>query len=324
MTGFTVDVHLDERGVLDTIEEDVRRGLSAPQKFLYPKYFYDASGSQIFEQITELPDYYPTRTELAILCAERENILRRAAPHEILELGSGASTKVRTLLDARPDPETPARYVAFDVSESIVREAGADLVRSYPGLEVHGVIGDFGMHLVTIPPAAGRRLVLFLGSTIGNLEHHERQAFLCKVRKLLSRGDFLLLGADLVKDVGVLEAAYNDSADVSGEFSRNVLTVVNNALHADFDLSLWRHHAHWNADDARIEMHLYARRAHSVHIADLDMTVEFAEGESIWTENSHKFTRETASEMLEQAGMSLDTWYTDELGYFGLVLARAT
>ncbi|MDE2801674.1 MAG: L-histidine N(alpha)-methyltransferase, partial [Chloroflexota bacterium] len=218
---------------------------------------------------------------------------------------------------------TPARYVAFDVSESIVREAGEDLVRSYSGLEVHGVIGDFERHLGTIPAAQGRRLVLFLGGTIGNLEREERQAFLCQVRELLSRGDFLLLGTDLVKDVDVLEAAYNDSAGVSANFSRNVLSVINYALHADFDLSLWRHRAHWNADAARIEMHLYARRAHSVRIADLDMTVDFAEGESIWTENSHKFTRETASAMLEGAGMTLDTWYTDALGYFGLALARA-
>ncbi|MDE2901077.1 MAG: L-histidine N(alpha)-methyltransferase [Chloroflexota bacterium] len=324
MAGFTVDVHLDGRGVLDTIGEDVRRGLSAPRKFLYPKYFYDAHGSQLFEQITELPEYYPTRTELAILCAERENILRRAAPHEMLELGSGASTKVRTLLDGRPDPATPARYVAFDVSESIVREAGEDLVRSYPGLEVHGVIGDFERHLGTIPPAEGRRLVLFLGGTIGNLEHKERRVFLCKVRDLLSPGDFLLLGVDLVKDMDVLEAAYNDSAGVSTDFSRNVLSVINHALHADFDLSLWRHRAHWNANAARIEMHLYARSAHSIRIVDLDMTVDFAEGESIWTESSHKFTRETASAMLEAAGMTLDTWYTDDREYFGLVLARAT
>lgn len=323
MAKFTVDVHLDGRGVLDTIGEDVRRGLSAPQKHLYPKYFYDAHGSQLFEQITELPEYYPTRTELAILCAEREDILRRAAPFEVVELGSGASTKVRTLLDARPDPATPSRYVAFDVSESIVREAGEELVRSYPGLAVHGVIGDFERHLGTIPPPEGRRLVLFLGGTIGNLEREERRVFLCKVRELLSPGDFLLLGMDLVKDIAVLEAAYNDSAGVSADFSRNVLSVINYALHADFDLSLWRHRAHWNADAARIEMHLYARRAHSVHLADLDMTVHFAEGESIWTESSHKFTRESASAMLEAAGMDLDTWYTDERGYFGLVLASA-
>lgn len=323
MAEFPIDVHLDGRGVLNTIGEDVRRGLSAPRKFLYPKYFYDARGSQLFELITELPEYYPTRTELAILCAEREDILRRAAPYEMVELGSGASTKVRTLLDARPDASTPARYVAFDVSESIVREAGAVLLERYPGLEVHGVIGDFERHLGTVPPVRGRRLVLFLGGTIGNLEAHERRAFLAQVRALLSPGDFLLLGMDLVKDTSVLEAAYNDSAGVSAAFSSNVLTVINNALGADFDLSLWRHRAHYNAEAARIEMHLYAERAHTVRIADLDMTVDFTEGESIWTENSHKFTRETASAMLEAAGLTLDTWYMDEREYFGLVLARA-
>ena len=170
MTEFPLEVYLDGRGVLDTIGEDVRRGLGAPHKYLYPKYLYDATGSLLFEQITELPEYYPTRTELAILCAQREDILRRAAPHELLELGSGASTKVRTLLDARRDVNTPGRYVAFDVSESIVRAAGDDLLERYPGLELHGVIGDFERHLGLVPPAVGRRLVLFLGSTLGNLE----------------------------------------------------------------------------------------------------------------------------------------------------------
>ena len=257
------------------------------------------------------------------LCAEREDILRRAAPYEMVELGSGASTKVRTLLDARPDASTPARYVAFDVSESIVREAGAALLERYPGLEVHGVIGDFERHLDAIPPARGRRLVLFLGSTIGNLEAEERDAFLAQVRRLLSPGDFLLLGVDLVKDTAVLEAAYNDSAGVSAAFNHNILNVLNDALRADFDPSAFRHRAHYNADAARIEMHLYAERAHRVYIADLDMTVDFAQGESIWAESSHKYTRETASAMLEAAGLTLDAWYTDEREYFGLALARA-
>ena len=186
MTEFPLEVYLDGRGVLDTIGEDVRRGLGGAHKYLYPKYLYDAAGSLLFEQITELPEYYPTRTELAILCEQREDILRRAAPHELLELGSGASTKVRTLLDARRDVNTPGRYVAFDVSESIVRAAGDDLLERYPGLELHGVIGDFERHLGLVPQAVGRRLVLFLGSTLGNLEQPEQRAMLSEVRKLLA------------------------------------------------------------------------------------------------------------------------------------------
>ena len=324
MAGFTVDVHLDGRGVLDTIGEDVRRGLGAPRKYLYPKYFYDAHGSQLFEQITELPEYYPTRTELAILCAERENILRRAAPRELLELGSGASTKVRTLLDARPDPATPARYVAFDVSESIVREAGEDLVRSYPGLEVHGVIGDFERHLGAIPPAEGRRLVLFLGGTIGNLEREERQAFLCQVRGLLSRGDFLLLGVDLVKDVGTCWKPRTTTARASPPTSAATSCPSSTTPSAPTSTCPCGGTAPTGTPTPPASRCTCTRRAPTaVRIADLDMTVDFAEGESIWTESSHKFTRETASAMLEEAGMTLDTWYTDERGYFGLVLARA-
>ena len=213
--------------------------------------------------------------------------------------------------------------MAFDVSESIVRAAGDELLERYRGLELHGVIGDFQRHLGMVPPAVGRRLVLFLGSTLGNLEQPEQCAMLAEIRKLLAPGDSLLLGVDLVKDVSVLEAAYNDSAGVTSAFSRNILSVINNALHADFDQEDFRHGAHYNPDAARIEIRLYAKRAHSVRIADLDLTVDFAEGESIWTENSHKFTREHASTLLESSGMAMEAWYTDEQEYFGLALATA-
>ena len=204
-----------------------------------------------------------------------------------------------------------------------MRAAGDDLLERYPGLELHGVIGDFERHLGLVPPAVGRRLVLFLGSTLGNLEQPEQRAMLSEVRKLLAPGDSLLLGIDLVKDVTVLEAAYNDDAGVTAAFSRNILCVINNALHADFDPNDFCHSAHFNPDAARIEIRLYADRAHSVRIADLDMTVDFAKGESIWTENSHKFTKESAAATLEASGMALDAWYTDEQEYFGLALATA-
>ena len=175
-----------------------------------------------------------------------------------------------------------------------------------------------------VPPAIGRRLVLFLGSTLGNLEQPEQCAMLAEIRKLLAPGDSLLLGVDLVKDVSVLEAAYNDSAGVTAAFSRNILSVINNALHADFDLEDFRHGAHYNPDAARIEIRLHAKRAHSVRIADLDLTVDFEEGESIWTENSHKFTRDSAAAILAASGMALEAWYTDEQEYFGLALATAS
>ena len=319
MPGFPIDVHLGEHGLLDSIADDVRRGLSAPQKFLLPKFFYDETGSNLFEQITELPEYYPTRTELSILNDIAADLIKRVSPHDLVELGSGSSTKTRGLLDIGYSMVL-ARYIPFDVSQTIVESACEDLQRRYPNLALHGVIGDFERHLGLIPPAEGRRLVLFIGSTIGNLEPPERLELLTGIRKLLSPGDFLLLGMDMVKDITVLEAAYNDAAGVTAAFNLNMLNVINNALQADFNVEEFRHHAHYNHELDRIEMHLYARSDQSIHITDLDMTVEVGKGESIWTESSHKFTRETAMSMIHEAGMSLDTWYTDPLDYYGLAL----
>ena len=319
MPGFSIDVHLGEHGLLDSIADDVRRGLSAPQKFLLPKFFYDNAGSLLFEQITELPEYYPTRTELSILSDIAVDLMKRVAPYDVVELGSGSSTKTRGLLDIGYSMVL-ARYIPFDVSQTIVESACEDLQRRYPKLALHGVIGDFERHLGLIPPSEGRRLVLFIGSTIGNLERLERLELLTGIRKLLSPGDFLLLGMDMVKDSAVLEAAYNDAAGVTAAFNLNMLNVINNALQADFDVEQFRHQAHFNHDLDRIEMHLYARSDQSVHVTDLDMTVKLDKDESIWTESSHKFTRETAMNMIQEAGMSLDTWYTDPLGYYGLAL----
>ena len=319
MPGFSIDVHLGEHGLLDSIADDVRRGLSAPQKFLLPKFFYDNAGSLLFEQITELPEYYPTRTELSILSDIAVDLMKRVAPYDVVELGSGSSTKTRGLLDIGYSMGL-ARYIPFDVSQTIVESACEDLQRRYPKLALHGVIGDFERHLGLIPPSEGRRLVLFIGSTIGNLERLERLELLTGIRKLLSPGDFLLLGMDMVKDSAVLEAAYNDAAGVTAAFNLNMLNVINNALQADFDVEQFRHQAHYNHDLDRIEMHLYARSDQSVHVTDLDMTVKLDKDESIWTESSHKFTRETAMNMIQEAGMSLDTWYTDPLGYYGLAL----
>ena len=319
MPGFPIDVHLGEHGLLDSIADDVRRGLSAPQKFLLPKFFYDEAGSNLFEQITDLPEYYPTRTELSILNDIAADLMKRVAPHDLVELGSGSSTKTRGLLDIGYRMVL-ARYIPFDVSRTIVEDACEDLQRRYPNLELHGVIGDFERHLGLIPPAEGRRLVLFIGSTIGNLEPPERLELLTGIRKLLSPGDFLLLGMDMVKDSAVLEAAYNDAAGVTAAFNLNMLNVINNALQADFNVEEFRHRAHYNHELDRIEMHLYARSDQSVHINDLDMTVKVDKGESIWTESSHKFTQETATSMIQEAGMSLDTWYTDPLHYYGLAL----
>ena len=324
MPGFPIDVHMSEYGLLDSIADDVRRGLSAPKKFLLPKFLYDEEGSQLFEQITEVPEYYPTRTELSILTSIADELMRKVAPQEIVELGSGSSTKTRLLLDAGYNAKTLTRYVSFDVSPTIVESACAELQQRYPGMALHGVIGDFERHLGLVPAAQGKRLVLFIGSTIGNLEPGDRLVLLREIRKMLAPGDCLLLGMDQIKEVDVLEAAYNDAGGVTAAFDLNVLKVINHALHADFNVAEFLHHAHYNQDLDRIEMHLYAQSAQTVHIADLNMTVEIAKGESIWTESSHKFTQETAKFMLEEAGMTLDAWYTDSMHYFGLALATAS
>ena len=324
MPGFPIDVHMSEHGLLDSIADDVRRGLSASQKFLLPKFLYDEEGSLLFEQITELPEYYPTRTELSILTNIADELMYRVSPQEIVELGSGSSTKTRMLLDVGYNAKTLTKYLPFDVSQTIVESACVDLQQRYPDLALHGVIGDFERHLGLVPPPIGKRLVLFIGSTIGNLEPKERLELLGEIRKMLSPGDCLLLGMDQVKDISVLEAAYNDAAGVTAAFDLNILNAINNALHADFNVAEFRHLAHYNRDLDRIEMHVYANSAQTVRIADLDMTVEIAKDESIWTESSHKFTQETATSMLKESGMTLDTWYTDPLRHFGLALATAS
>ncbi len=321
MERLAVDVHLNEQGVLDSIADDVRRGLTARPKYLPPKYFYDERGSDLFERITELPEYYPTRTERALLDSRAGPLMAELRPQELVELGSGSSSKTRTLLDAGNGAHPPARYVPFDVSESMVRSTAAALLADYPALHIHGVIGDFERHLGELPEPLGDRLVLFLGSTIGNLTGPERHRFLAQVRRLLGHGGRLLMGVDLVKDVAVLEAAYNDSAGVTAEFNRNILRVVNKGLHANFHPEAFRHHAFYNREAARIEMHLVPESPQTVRLRDLELTIHVGPDESIWTESSHKFTRESTGAMLESAALRLERWYTDPEELFGLVLA---
>ena len=323
MKRFRLDVHASERDLHDKIAGDVRRGLTSTPKFLLPKYFYDERGSQLFEQITELPEYYLTRTERSLLSAKASELIDLVRPYEMVELGSGSSSKTRLLLDAASHNGSLVRYIPFDVSPAIVESAAGALLEEYPSLEVHGVIGDFERHLPQVPTARGRRLVLFLGSTIGNLDPEERGRLLVDIGKLLGPGDRLLLGVDLVKDVATLEAAYNDAAGVSAEFNRNVLHVINGALHADFNPGEFQHRAHYNHDKARMEMHLAPRSPQSVFIKDLDLRVVINPDETIHTENSHKFTRDTAEELLEEAGMCLAYWCTDADNMYGLALAAA-
>lgn len=301
--------------------DDVREGLSASPMRLRPKYLYDERGSDLFEQITELVEYYPMRAEGQLLDSIAAEVIANTTPAEILELGSGSSTKTRALLDAGVANGTLKRYLPFDVSESIIRLAADGLLERYPSLEVHGILGDFEHHLEKVPPPEGRRLVLFLGSTIGNLHADERIELLTQIRSLLAPGDSLLLGTDLVKEVSIIEAAYNDDAGVTADFNLNMLNVINDGLEADFDPSQFEHFAYFNRHESRIEMHLRPLTPQTARIGKLGMTVEISPEETIWTESSYKFTRESVAEMLEAAGLKLDRWYSAPGDLFGLSLS---
>jgi L-histidine N-alpha-methyltransferase len=287
---------------------------------LPPKWFYDSVGSDLFDQITRLPEYYPTRAEAQILGARSAEIAAASGADTLVELGSGTSEKTRTLLDALRDSGSLRRFIPFDVDAGVLNAAGATIQREYPGIEIDAVCGDFEEHLDEIP-RVGRRLVAFLGSTIGNLTPGPRADFLSALSDTLQPGDSLLLGADLVKDVGRLVRAYDDSAGVTAKFNRNVLAVVNRELDADFDLEAFEHVARWNAEEERIEMWLRATSAQRVHIAALDLAVDFAAGEEMLTEVSCKFRPDGVEAELAAAGLRRTHWWTDPAGDFGLSLS---
>ena len=319
---FVLEVHTTGDEQLAVMAEDVRGGLGATPKTLPAKYFYDDVGSQLFEQITELPEYYQTRTEFSVL---QEIAPRLVAEHgftELVELGSGAAKKTQSILDSMERAGVLRRYIAIDVSEFMLRQSARELLDRYRSLRVHAVAGDFLRHLGELPPKDGTRLVIFLGSTVGNLDVEERRQFLDSVRDLLGPSDAFLLGVDLVKDVARLEAAYNDASGVTAEFNLNVLRVINRELDADFDLAGFRHLAFYNREDARIEMHLIATDPRSARIANLGLTIPFAPGETIRTEISCKFTRESLEGVLDQSRLRLDRWHTDGESLFGLALVR--
>jgi len=316
----------DERSLAD----DVLDGLTRPFKELPPKHFYDARGGELFDRITELPEYYPTRAERAILEARGGDIAAGAS--ELVELGSGTATKTRLLLRAMADAGTLDRYVPIDVTERMVRMSAAELVAELPGLRVHGIVGDFERHLGHVPAAradgvarAGARIVALLGGTIGNFPPGSRRRFLRRIATLLRPGrDRLLLGTDVVKDPATLEAAYNDAEGVTAEFNRNVLRVINRELGADFDVDAFDHVAFFDREREWIEMRLRATRRMDVRIAALDLDLAFAAREEMRTEISAKFTPERLAGDLAAAGLRPVEVMTDPDGLFALSLSERT
>jgi L-histidine Nalpha-methyltransferase len=317
-----VNVVIERHDVHDTLVDDVRDGLTRSLKELPPKYFYDQRGSLLFDQITSLPEYYPTRCERSILNRHAPAIVERTGAEELVELGSGTASKTRALLYAMAGAGSLRRYVPFDVDESVVRACALELVELYPGLRVHGVVGDFNRNLEHVPDGR-RRLFAFLGGTIGNLYPHERAEFLARIRTLMGPEDRLVIGTDLVKDRAVLEAAYNDSQGATAEFNRNVLRVINAGLEADFDPEAFEHVAFFDEANSWIEMRLRANGAQHVRIDGADLEVTFADGEEIRTEISAKFTRQAVERELDRARLRLDDFFTDGSTLFGLAFARA-
>ncbi|MEH1101614.1 L-histidine N(alpha)-methyltransferase [Micromonospora sp. CPCC 205561] len=320
MSAEPLEIHLEEEDLGRSLREDVRTGLTAEPKWLPPKWFYDARGSELFEEITRLPEYYPTRAERAVLAGRAAQIAELTGAKTLIELGSGSSEKTRLLLDAFTRRGGLGTFVPLDVSVSALRHSTAAIAADYPGLRVRGIVGDFTRHLDRLP-AGGRRLVLFLGGTVGNLLPAERARFLAATRAALEPGDWLLIGTDLVKDPAVVVPAYDDAAGVTAEFNRNVLRVINRELGADLDPEGFAHVALWDPEHEWIEMRLRALRPMRARVLDLEVT--FAQGEELRTEVSAKFRPEGIAAELGAARFAVRGFWTDPDGYFGVTLARA-
>ena len=317
----TIAVHLDEATFDAELRREARAGLSAKPRWLAPTWLYDERGCALFEAITELPEYYPTRSERAILAQRAGDIARLSGADTLVELGSGTSEKTILLLDALAATGQLRRFVPFDVAEPTLRVAADAIATAYPGVEVTGVVGDFRRHLPAIP-TDGRRLFAFLGGTIGNLAPAERHSFLTSLAATMRPGDSLLLGTDLVKDPARLVAAYDDAAGVTAAFDRNVLRVLNDRLGADFDPERFEHVAVWDDDNEWIEMRLRSVGEQLVSVPGLGLMLRFADGEEVRTEISAKFRRRRVRHELRAVGLRPRRWWTDPAGDFALSLAQ--
>lgn len=316
-----VDVQLEPDDLTRALRDDARRGLTSEPKELPPKWFYDDRGSRLFEEITRLDEYYPTRREREILAARAGEIAERTRADTVVELGCGTAEKTRIVLDALCEAGTLGRFVPFDVSEGVLRAAAERINGDYHEVDVHGVVGDFEHHLGAIPDG-GRRMIAFLGGTIGNFPPVERSGFLGRIAALMHPGDAFLLGCDLVKDVGRLEAAYDDARGVTAEFNRNVLRVLNRELGADFAVDSFEHVARFDRRQEWMEMLLRSTRDQVVTVRELSLEVSFSSGEEMRTEISAKFRPEGIRAELERSGLAVEIWWTDSAGDFGVALAR--
>lgn len=317
---ISIEIHLGPDDLAEALRHDVRTGLTAADKHLPPKWFYDERGSQLFDDITRLAEYYPTRRETEILEREASSIAARTGADTLLELGSGTSTKTKLLLDALADKGSLRRIVPFDVCEAVLRSAGPELADRYPGTAVHAIVGDFEQH-VSMLPTNGSTLIAFLGGTVGNLRPAARAQFLAALANRMRPGDWLLLGTDLVKDPERLVLAYDDPTGVTAEFNRNVLHVVNRELDGDLVPDRFAHVARWNPAEEWMEMYLQADGAQRAHLRTIDLPVTFGAGELLHTEISAKFTRARIETEIAAAGLDLDEILTDAAGDFALSLA---
>jgi L-histidine N-alpha-methyltransferase len=319
----SVAVHLPPGGPLSGMAADVRAGLTRPFKELSPRYFYDERGSQLFEDITALPEYYPTRCEREILESESDAICEAAnCPAALIELGSGSAAKTRVLLSAMCHAECLETYCPVDISEEITQATAQRIAEEYRDVMVRGLVCDFELDLERIP-VPGPRVIALLGGTIGNFEPQQRAGFLRRIHNLLGPEDRFLLGTDLVKDRATLEAAYNDEQGITADFNKNVLAVLNRELKADFDLDAFEHVARWDPENLWVDIRLRSLTNQVIDVSALEMQVAFAAGEEMRTEISTKFARPGLEGIYAEAGLELTDWWTDPDGLYALSLARA-
>ena len=316
-----IDTHLDADYFERTLRADVLDGLTSEFKELPPKWFYDDLGSELFDEITRLEEYYPTEAERSILHARAADVARISGADTLVELGSGTADKTRVLLDAMTATGQLTRFIPFDVSEGILRSSSEELLQEYPGLSIHGVVGDFEQHLDQIP-RGGRRVTALLGGTVGNFGPRERKGLLTDIARGMESGDMFLLGTDLVKDERRLVAAYDDARGITAEFNKNVLRVLNRRLGGNFDLDGFEHVARFDHDDEWMDLRLRSLADQDVHLAELDLDLHFAEGEEMRTEISAKFRRAGVEAELAAVGLDLVEWWTDARGDYALSLSR--